>query len=314
MKKQKRIVIAIGGNAITRSHERGTVEEQLRNIKECCEIIADLADRGYQVILTHGNGPQVGNIVLQNDIAKHQVPESPLDICDAETQGSLGYLLTRGLRNALKKHGNPTEIATILTEIRVDPADPAFLEPTKFIGPFFSKEEAEAITKEKGYLMKEDSGRGYRRVVPSPAPIELMESTAISALLDKGFILITGGGGGIPVIRKNDELQGIEAVIDKDFTSALIAEQVAADLLIIITGVAQAAIHFGKPDMQLLDRITVSECRRYLDEGEFPPGSMGPKMQAAIQFASSGGSTVITSLSHLESALEENDGTWIIPD
>lgn len=310
----KRVVIAIGGNAIIRNGQRGTTEEQLSNIQTCCNQIADLAQSGYQVILTHGNGPQVGNIVIQNDMAKPVIPESPLDICDAATQGSLGYLLARTLSNALKERNLTTKVATILTQVIVDPDDPAFSHPSKFIGPFLTKEEAMEIEKTQGFLMKEDSDRGYRRVVPSPYPQKLVELEAIQDLASLGYTLIIAGGGGIPVINETGRLTGIEAVIDKDFTSSLVAENLKADAFVILTEVSKAAIHYNQPDMQWLDQMNVEDCKKYLAQGEFPDGSMKPKVQAALNFVEhTKKEAVITSLSCLIPALQGTDGTHIHP-
>lgn len=307
-------VIAIGGNALLPKGESGTAQQQIGNIRICCRFIADLAEEGYQIILTHGNGPQVGNVVLQNDIAKEVVPENPLDICSAQTQGALGYSIARVLRNELHLRGLSTPVAVLLSQVIVDEDDPAFHRPTKFIGPYFTEQEALAISRRRGFLMRADSGRGYRRVVPSPYPQKLVELDAMRQLHDAGYILITAGGGGIPVIQKNDCLIGTEAVIDKDYTSSLVAQELDADFLLILTGVSKAAIHFNTPQMRALDVMTVSECLRYEEEGEFPAGSMGPKIAAAREFVQQTGHTaIITSLESMEAALKGNDGTRIIP-
>lgn len=307
------VVIAIGGNAIVQSDQRGTVQEQQTNIRSCCEMIADLLEEGYEVILTHGNGPQVGSIVLQNDIAKNVVPENPLDVCGAQTQGSLGYMISQTMSNVLKERGINKKVASVLTQVVVDEEDTSFQNPTKFIGPFFTKEEAEMIEKEKGFLMREDSNRGYRRIVPSPKPLELVEEDAIRALSKDGFLVITVGGGGIPVIKKRGKLQGIEAVIDKDFASSLVAEKVEADTLVILTGVSKVAINYGKPDCQELDQMTIEECRKHMADGQFPPGSMGPKIEAAIEFVEkSGGEALITSIEKMKESLAGKNGTRIV--
>nr|WP_249315117.1 carbamate kinase [Gehongia tenuis] len=308
----KTVVIAIGGNAITESSQKGTIEEQQSNIKRCCENIADLIEAGYEIILTHGNGPQVGSIVLQNDLAKSVVPENPLDVCGAQTQGSLGYLIAQTLSNTLKHRHIQKKIATVLTQVLVDKMDPSFQKPTKFIGPFFTAEQADFLAKTKGFEMQKDSERGYRRVVASPRPLDLVEKDAVCALLKEGFLIITVGGGGIPVVQEDEELKGVEAVIDKDFASALVAREVGADTLIILTGVPKVAIDFGKPNMRELDEMTLTECRAYLAEGQFPPGSMGPKVEAAMEFVAAGGSeAIITSIENMKSALEHRDGTRI---
>lgn len=307
-----KVVIAIGGNAITQSNQRGTVEEQQQNIRNCCEMIADLLEEDYDIILTHGNGPQVGSIVLQNDLAKTVVPENPLDVCGAQTQGSLGYMISQTLTNVLKERKIQKKAASVLTQVVVDENDESFKHPSKFIGPFFTKQEAEELHKTRGFLMKEDSGRGYRRVVPSPHPLELVEEDAIRTLSQDGFLVITVGGGGIPVIRKNGRLKGIEAVIDKDFASALVAEKVEADTLVILTGVPKVAINYGKPDEKWLDEMSLEQCKKYLEEGQFPAGSMGPKIEAAMEFVEkSGGEAIITSIEEMKSALAGKNGTRV---
>lgn len=305
-------VIAIGGNAIVQSNQKGTVEEQQKNIRCCCEMVADLVEEGYDIVLTHGNGPQVGSIVMQNDMAKAVVPENPLDVCGAQSQGSLGYMISQTLSNVLKERNINKKIASVLTQVVVDEKDPAFENPTKFIGPFFTQQEAKQLQQEKGFCMKEDSGRGWRRVVPSPMPLELVEEDAIRTLSRDGFLIITVGGGGIPVVREGEKLKGIEAVIDKDFASALVAEKVNADYLIILTGVEKVAINYGKTDMKNLSQMTLEECRTYQREGQFPPGSMGPKIAAAVQFVEkSGGEAIVTSIEAMEEALKGNTGTRI---
>ncbi len=310
----KRVVIAIGGNAIIRNGQKGTIKEQSSNIQRCCSQIADLAQSSCQIILTHGNGPQVGNIVIQNDMAKPVIPESPLDICDACTQGSLGYLLARTLSNALKERRLPSKVVALLTQVIVDKSDPAFLQPTKFIGPFFTREEAAEIEKTKGFLMKRDSDRGYRRVVPSPLPQELVELEAMRELCSLGYTLILAGGGGIPVVREAGGLVGVEAVIDKDFTSSLVAKKLEADTFVILTEVSKAAVHYSRPDVRWLDRVSVNDCKKYIARGEFPAGSMLPKMQAALSFVEhTKKEAIITSLSSLIPALQGKDGTHIHP-
>ncbi|MGL5259045.1 MAG: carbamate kinase [Lachnospiraceae bacterium] len=308
----KTVVVAIGGNAITKNNQKGTPEEQIGNIEDCCELVADLIEEGYQIILTHGNGPQVGNIVLQNDIAKHHVPENPLDICGAQTQGSLGYLISQKLTNVLTRRKIQKEVATVLTQVLVDKEDKSFQDPTKFIGPFFTEEEAEEIRSQKGFDMRLDSNRGYRRVVPSPKPLELIEKKAIKTLIKEGFILITVGGGGIPVVQTDKgDFEGVEAVIDKDLTSALVAKEVGADVLMILTGVSKVCINYGTKDEKELDEISLKECQAYFEEGQFPPGSMGPKIEASMGFVKSGGETIITSIEHMKDALAGKDGTRI---
>lgn len=309
----KTVVIAVGGNAILCAGQKGTVEEQRENIKICCSQIADLILAGYRIVLTHGNGPQVGSIVIQNDIARRVIPENPLDICDAQTQGSLGYMLTQGLYNVFGERGIRQRVVTLLSEVVVDENDPSFLKPAKFIGPFFSKKEADELEKEKGFVMKKDSNRGYRRVVPSPKPLEFVEEEAARILLNHGYLVITVGGGGIPVIRKADGLQGVEAVIDKDYASALVAEKMQADCLVLLTGVQKVAVNFGKENEEELDCMDLVMCEKYMRQGQFPQGSMGPKVDAARKFVkASGKEAVITSLESLEEAMAGKTGTRII--
>lgn len=309
----KKLVIAIGGNAITKNGQKGTQEEQLDNIQICCDQLASLIQSGYQIILTHGNGPQVGNIVLQNDIARPIIPENSLDLCDAATQGILGYMLARTLSNTLKSRNIQPKIITMLTQVVVDSNDSAFLNPTKFIGPFYSLEEANQLTKEKGYIIKKDSSRGYRRVVPSPKPLEIVEIDAMKDLSQIGYTLIIAGGGGIPVVKENNKLIGIEAVIDKDYTSSLVATKLNADSFIILTEVDQVAIDYGKPTMKWINHMSIDECKNYLSMGQFPEGSMGPKIKAALSFAEqTNKEAIITSLSSLSSAIKNGAGTHIL--
>lgn len=310
---REKIVIAIGGNAIISEGQKGTAEEQYSNINKMCPYIADLIEDGYKIILTHGNGPQVGNILLQSEAAKDKIPVLPIDVCVAETQGELGYMIKQSLGNLLKERGIKKDVVCILSQVLVDENDSAFKEPTKPIGPFYSKEEAEEIAKTKNYIMVEDSGRGYRRVVPSPRPLDIIEQSAVKVLADNGTIVITVGGGGIPVANDNGMLKGVEAVIDKDYASSLLANQIDADFLVILTGVPQVAINFGKPNQQLLSKMSLQEAKKYYEEGQFPKGSMGPKIEAGIEYLDRGGKKVIiTSLDLLKEAIEGKAGTMII--
>lgn len=314
--KKPVLVIAIGGNAITKEHQQGTVQEQLANIEHCADSIVELLKSGYRVVLTHGNGPQVGNLLLRVEAARGIVPPVPLDICGAESQGQIGYLIQRTLTNKLEKQGLNDQAVTILTQVLVDRNDPAFFNPTKPIGPFYSQEQARELAGCGCGTYAEDSGRGYRRIVPSPKPVGIIEKDIIQLLVDSGRLIITAGGGGIPVYREADgELTGIEAVIDKDWASSVLASQIQADYLVIITGVEQVAINFNKPDMKLLSSISVSEAKRYQAEGHFPAGSMGPKMEAAIDFVEKTGcKAVITSLEKITEALRGETGTTITAD
>ncbi|MGB9661094.1 MAG: carbamate kinase [Moorellaceae bacterium] len=240
------LVLALGGNAITKAGERGTFPEQLRNIAQAVDSLAELVVAGYKVLITHGNGPQVGNLLIKNELAKHVVPPMPLDVCVANTQGSLGYGIQQQLRNALQERGWQKEVVTFVTQVVVDPHDPAFRHPTKPVGPFYTAEEARELEKSKGYHLVEDSGRGWRRVVASPRPLEIVEKLAIRKALDEGVIVIAAGGGGIPVIRDaKGRLTGVEGVIDKDLAAARLALDVQADVLLILTGVRKVALNFG---------------------------------------------------------------------
>ncbi|SHN87006.1 carbamate kinase [Desulfitobacterium chlororespirans] len=313
--EKKIAVVAFGGNALLPETQEGTFEEQQANADAAAESIIGISRNGYDVILVHGNGPQVGQVLVQNEESSEKVPMQPLDACVAATQGTIGYILTTALRRTAKRLHINVDTVTVLTNVAVSPADPAFENPTKPIGSFMSAERAQEMEKSKGWKIIEDAGRGYRRVVPSPKPQKIMESKAIRELAQAGNIVIACGGGGIPVARVNDEFVGLEAVIDKDLASSLLAEEIGADLYIVLTGVSQVAINFGKPNMRLLDRITVSEAEKYMAEGHFPPGSMGPKIAAALKFIKSSGKEVlITSAEKLDEALKGQRGTYIIPD
>ncbi len=309
----KTLVLALGGNAITRASEKGTRDEQWSNIKATCRHIAELAKQGNSILISHGNGPQVGNLLLKNELTKDIVPPMPLDVCVSNTQGSLGYAICQNLGNALAVLGLNIPLAAVITQVVVSQDDPAFRNPTKFIGPFFTAQEAAAIMAAKGHTMKEDSGRGWRRVVPSPEPQEIIEKDAVRALLDKGFIVVAGGGGGIPVVRIADGTRGVEAVIDKDMAGQLLARDIDADAFFLLTEVERVSINFGKPNQTGLSRMTVDEARKYQAEGHFPPGSMGPKVEAAIRFASSapGRQAVIVSLEKARLAFGGGSGTVI---
>ncbi|WP_197282657.1 carbamate kinase [Bacillus sp. FJAT-18017] len=307
-----RIVLAIGGNAIIKEGQKGTLEEQKKNIDESCEPVLGLIEQGNTVVITHGNGPQVGNSLIKNQMAESEVPAYPLDVLDAETQGNLGYLIQQAFRNKMVERNIGRTVATIVTQAVVSKDDPAFSNPTKPIGPFYTKEELDKVLETEKISYIEDSGRGYRRVVASPKPVTIVERDAIEALLDKEITVITAGGGGIPVIEENGMLKGTNAVIDKDFASALLAAEINADYLFILTGVEQVAIHFGTPQQQNLLEMTVDEALRYMEEGHFPKGSMGPKIEAAILFLKKGGKNVIiTSMDKLQDALEGKTGTRV---
>ncbi|HHW06025.1 MAG TPA: carbamate kinase [Clostridia bacterium] len=308
----KTVVVALGGNAILQPKQKGTVEEQMANVSYSAQQIVKLIQAGYRVVVSHGNGPQVGNILLQNAAARDQVPAMPLDVCGAESQGLIGYMIQQCVYNELKKAGLDKQVVTVLTQVVVDRQDPAFENPTKPVGPFYSREEAEKNMKEKGETWIEDSGRGWRKVVPSPRPKEIVEIGTIRTLVDNGVIVIASGGGGIPVVKDDDRLAGVEAVIDKDLASSLLARELGADVLVIATDVTNVAINYGKPDQKNLERLTVAEAKNYLAAGQFGKGSMGPKVEAAINFVEAGGEAVITSLSHLEAGVKGEKGTRIV--
>jgi carbamate kinase len=305
----KRVVVALGGNAILQPKQSGTSEIQFENVRNTCAQLADLITDGYQLIITHGNGPQVGNILLQNEEAKAVVPPMPLDICGSQTQGFIGYMIQQSMKNLLP-HRN---VGTILTQVLVDANDPAFQHPTKPIGSFYTQEEADHLRAEKGYAMVEDSGRGWRRVVPSPDPKSIVEKELILALLEKDVLVIASGGGGVPVVSDTrGKLTGVEAVIDKDLAGQRLAMDVEADALMILTDVEAVAIHWGKPEQKFLGRLTVAEARKLMAEGHFKAGSMGPKVEAAVRFIEMGGEmSVIASLNNAADALAGRAGTVI---
>lgn len=314
---EKLLVIAIGGNAILEAKESGSASEQLENIRTASSHIAQLIQKGYNVVITHGNGPQVGNILLRNEIAEGIAPVMPMDVCVAESQGQLGYMIQQSLYNKLDELGISRRVASIVTQVVVDPEDEAFENPTKPIGPFYTEGEAETLAKEKGWMLIEDKARqGYRRVVASPEPKEIVESATIKKLVEgDGDIIIAAGGGGVPVIRTEQGIIGVEAVVDKDMASQVLASRIQAHIFIMLTDVEKVALNFGKPEQKDLDKITVAEAKEYLREGHFPPGSMGPKIVSAIRFLEGGGEEVIISTpENLESALERKKGTRIVLD
>jgi carbamate kinase len=308
--KRKLALIAIGGNSIIRAGQRGTIEEQFRNIEETCRAIVQLVLRDYRVIVTHGNGPQVGAQLLRSELGAGQVYTEPLDVCVADTQGSLGYMIQNSLQRALDDNNRNDEVGTVVTQVVVDENDPAFENPSKPVGPFYTEEEAREKTEKFGWDMVEDAARGYRRVVPSPKPLEVVEDRMIQAAVDCDIIVIAVGGGGIPVVRRKDRLYGIEAVIDKDRASALLARDLNADLFIISTDTDCVYINYKKPDQQPLDRVGIEGARKYLSEGQFPPGNMGPKIEAVVEFLENGGKhAIITSPENLGDAVDGKTGT-----
>ena len=313
--KTKLAVVAFGGNALLRPEDRGTQEEQIARAKQAARWLAEIVRHGYRLIVVHGNGPQVGNILVQAEEASTKIPPQSLDVCVAQTEGSIGFMLQQAMRNRLESIGLSGEVATVLTEVEVDAGDPAFKRPTKPIGPFFTRYRAEALERDLGWTMKEDSGRGWRHVVPSPRPLRILNVATIAHMLDTAAVVIAAGGGGIPVVKGRDgQWRGIEAVIDKDYASAKLASDLNADLFVILTGVPKVAIDFGKPSQKFIERMTVAEAGEYMAEGQFPAGSMGPKVDAALQFVkSSGQSVLITDVEVLREALEGKDGTLIVP-
>jgi len=309
----KTAVIAIGGNALIKGKQHQTVPDQFATAAETCAHIADIVQQGWRVVITHGNGPQVGFILLRSELASHVLHTVPLDSCGADTQGALGYMIQQLLGNRFRKAGVEVPVTTVVTQVIVERDDPAFQNPTKPIGPFYDEEKARVQEREQGWAIVEDSGRGWRRVVPSPIPREIVELRAIKALLQGGFVVIGVGGGGIPVVRDgNGDLHGVEAVIDKDYASSLLASDIDADLFLISTAVDKVYLNYGQPDQVPLDHMTVDEAKRYLEEGHFPLGSMGPKIEAVIQFLEGGGKeALITSPENLARALREETGTRI---
>jgi carbamate kinase len=310
----KTVVIALGGNAILQPGQVGTFEEQLFNIDGAMRRIAALVEDGWRVVLTHGNGPQVGNLLIQNALAAKTVAPMPMDVCGAESQGQIGYLAAQTLANHLKKRRVPVSVVTIVTQVAVDAGDKAFANPSKPVGPFYSEAVAREMMLEEGLAMREDAGRGWRRVVPSPEPREIVEIEAIRDLVHDGVLVICSGGGGVPVVRSRGALSGIDAVIDKDLAAALLAKEVVADDLLILTDVPKAYIHYNTPEQRALDRVTASEMRAYAAEGHFKAGSMGPKVEACLRFVAAGGEAVIATLTEVVPALEGDAGTHIVPD
>jgi carbamate kinase len=296
-------VVALGGNALLRGNQTGTINQQEKNTYETCKNLLSLLDRDFNIVVTHGNGPQVGNILLRNEAGYNQykIPKMPLDICVADSQGGIGYMIERQMKNLLIENEIEKDVISIVTQVIVDLNDPAFNQPTKPIGAFYLKEEADLLTKVNNWVFKQDSRkRGWRRVVASPKPLEVLNKKIIKQLAEDGNIVIAAGGGGVPVYRNNNQLYGIDAVIDKDLASALLAKEINADSFYILTDVPKVYLNFGKPNQEAIDKINVNEIKKYYNNGEFASGSMGPKILAAINFIESGGKqTVITDASEL---------------
>jgi carbamate kinase len=311
---KKTVVVALGGNAILQPGQKGTFEEQMVNVHVTCEQLAHMVESGnYRVVVTHGNGPQVGNLLLQNEAGKAVASAMPLFVLGAESQGLIGLMIQQNLGNLLASQGKgDIPIATIVTQVVVDKNDPAFANPTKPVGPFYSESEAKALETDKGYNVREDAGRGWRRVVASPDPIEIHEKTAIRQLVEARSIVIASGGGGIPVIRENGKLVGVDAVIDKDLAGERLAVDVGASIFMVLTDVDSVRLNYKTPDEKSLTKMTVDEAKQYAKDGHFAKGSMEPKVRAAVRFIEAGGEkAIITSLDQAVAALEGRAGTTI---
>ncbi len=313
--KGKLAVVAVGGNSLILDSKHQTVPDQYDAACRTMVHVADMIEQGYNVVLTHGNGPQVGFILLRSEIARSQLHPVPLDSCGADTQGAIGYNFQMALGNEFKKRGIKKPVVTVVTQVLVDKNDPSFKKPSKPIGQFYTEAEAKDRIKNDGWAMVEDAGRGWRRVVASPLPLEIIEENAITTLADNGFCVVAVGGGGIPVIRNDKgDLEGTAAVIDKDFASALLASNIKADTFIVSTAVEKACLNFGKPDQKALDKVTVAELEQYCKEGHFKPGSMLPKCEAIIKFIKNGGKhAIITNPENLAKAVKGEAGTHVYP-
>ena len=318
MSEQKKVaVVAIGGNSLIRDKKHQTVEDQYQAAKETAYHLVDMIEQGWDIAIGHGNGPQVGFILRRSEIA-HKIEgmhEVPLDACGADTQGAIGYALQQNLQNELKRRGIKKPVATVVTQVRVDPNDPAFQNPTKPIGGFMEADEANKKKEELNWNVVEDSGRGWRRVVPSPIPVEIMEIEAVKTLINSGIVTITVGGGGIPVIQTDEGVLGTAAVIDKDFASAFLASEIKADLLLISTAVEKVSLNFGKPDQVEVNQMSLAEAKKYLEEKtHFAKGSMEPKIKAIVNFLDQGGKeAIITNPENISRALKGETGTRIVP-
>jgi carbamate kinase len=312
----KLAVVAIGGNSLIKDEAHQSVPDQFNAVRETAVHIAEMIEQGWNVVVTHGNGPQVGFILLRSELARKVMHTVPLDSCGADTQGAIGYMIQQALYNEFLRRGIRRQSATVVTQVVVDSNDPAMQNPSKPIGSFYTEEEARAKMNKEGWMMVEDAGRGWRRVVPSPIPREIVERDAIDTLIKNGFIVVAVGGGGIPVVRDEaGNLSGVEGVIDKDLASSLLASELNADLLLISTAVEKAALNFKKPNQIDLDRITLSKVKRYYEEGHFAKGSMGPKVRAIINYLERGGSAaLITMPETIGKALAGRTGTWIVPE
>ncbi len=310
---KEKIIVALGGNAITGAHERGDIHQQFANTRRSMIGVIEILKQDYEMVITHGNGPQVGNALIRIEESRHVVPTLPLGIVVADLEGGMGYMIQQCLENKLYDMKVRKDVVTILTQVLVKKDDPAIKNPTKFVGPFYNKEDVETLRKHRGWIMREDKGRGYRRVVASPKPIGIVEKNTIKHLVEMGIVVIAAGGGGIPVyVDDNGWLEGVDGVIDKDLASAVLGNEIGAKKLIILTAIDRVAINFNEPNQQFLDKLNVKEAERLMAQGQFPAGSMGPKVQAAINFIKGGGEEVIiTSIDNAEKALTGNTGTCI---
>lgn len=307
------MLVSLGGNAILKHTDKGTAEEQFSNTAKTSQVLVNMLKDDYHIVLTHGNGPQVGDILLAYDISKNTIPPMPLDVCVAQTQGMIGFMLQLSLENSLIKENMKKSIVTILTQTIIDRNDPQLNKPSKPIGPFYTVEEAEELRNNHDWVIINDSGRGFRRVVPSPLPIGFVEESSIKTLYNEDKLVIACGGGGIPVMKnKAGCYEGVEAVVDKDHTSSLLASKIGAEVLLILTDVNKVAINYGKPDQKYLDHLTVHQAKNYLALGHFPPGTMGPKIESTIDFIESGGKkAIITSIENSIKALKGQAGTTV---
>ena len=313
----RRIIVALGGNAIQQAHERGTAQEQLTNIRNACQHIVEMIKDGHKIVITHGNGPQVGNLLIQQEGAETRVPALPMDFCGAMSQGQIGYMLQQVMENLFRSEGINRDVLTVVTQVLVDREDPAFRNPTKPVGPFYD-EAAAKMNEQKGYVIKEikpGTGHRFRRVVPSPNPLRILEARAIKKMVDAGIILIASGGGGVPVVMDaKGDYHGVEAVIDKDLAGEKLAEAVMADILLILTDVDKVYLNFGKPGQTPIDQVRLDQARAYLREGHFLSGSMSPKVEACLRFLEFGGErAMITGLDKASLALQGKAGTHFLP-
>jgi len=315
MERQGIAVVAVGGNALIKDKAHQTVHDQFDCASDTMKHIVDMIEKGWDVVITHGNGPQVGFILRRSEIARDELHEIPLDYCGADTQGAIGYMFQNALQNEFKRRGIDKDAATVVTQTIVDRNDTAFQNPTKPIGSFMDEEEAKHRAENEGWVVVEDAGRGFRRVVPSPLPTRIVEANVIETLINAGKTVVGVGGGGIPVVEDDAGLiKGVEAVIDKDFSSSLLATMIDADLFVISTAVEKVALNFNTDDVVYLDEMTVAEAKKYIEEGHFAPGSMLPKVQAIIKYMENGGKkALITDPEHISDALEGKTGTWILP-